>query len=279
MRVDVALRWADLDAQGHVNNARYIDYLQDARSDVLHALGLQDLLREGFAVVSNQIEYQAPVFFSLEPLQAEVSVSECDEESVTFAYELFQNETRVARAFSTLSGWDVAARSRRPLPARAREVFTSSAVPAAPLRDIEWADMTDRAHVATMRVRWSDLDAYGHVNNAMIFDYIQEGRITFTAAPLRGTGADEDPGHMWFLVRQDVRYLSPIVFRPAPYVVRTGISHLGNSSLTSSSQVDDPETGTVCAQAVAVAVFADNKGHPTPLTDEIRTGMEQYLLR
>ncbi|MDR0487974.1 MAG: acyl-CoA thioesterase, partial [Propionibacteriaceae bacterium] len=26
MRVEVPLRWGDLDAQGHVNNARYMDY-------------------------------------------------------------------------------------------------------------------------------------------------------------------------------------------------------------------------------------------------------------
>jgi len=33
--VEVPLRWGDLDAQGHVNNARFIDYLQEARADFL----------------------------------------------------------------------------------------------------------------------------------------------------------------------------------------------------------------------------------------------------
>ena len=33
--VEVALRWGDMDAQAHVNNATYVDYLQEARVDML----------------------------------------------------------------------------------------------------------------------------------------------------------------------------------------------------------------------------------------------------
>ncbi len=39
------LRWADLDVLGHVNNVRYVDYLQEARSALLraclHAAGVE----------------------------------------------------------------------------------------------------------------------------------------------------------------------------------------------------------------------------------------------
>ena len=34
-RVRVPLRWVDLDAQGHANNAAIVDYLQEARVDFL----------------------------------------------------------------------------------------------------------------------------------------------------------------------------------------------------------------------------------------------------
>ena len=33
------LRWADLDVLGHVNNVRYVDYLQEARVDMLSLHG------------------------------------------------------------------------------------------------------------------------------------------------------------------------------------------------------------------------------------------------
>ncbi|MDR0285812.1 MAG: thioesterase family protein [Propionibacteriaceae bacterium] len=278
MRVEVPLRWADLDAQGHVNNARYVDYLQDARADFLYELGLADLLREGFAVVSNQIEYRAPVCFSPEPLAADITVAGLEPSTVTLAYELYQFERLVAVARTTLSAYDIAARTRRPLPETALGVFAPLVQPVEPLRDLVWADLNERAKVSSMRVRWSDIDAYGHVNNAMIFDYVQEGRITFTAAPLRGVNEQPETDYLWFLARQDVRYLQSVVLRKAPYIVRTGIAREGRTSLTFASQVDDPDTGTVCAQAAAVAVFADASGHPTPLTDALRADLHQYVL-
>ena len=33
------MRWADLDQLGHVNNVVYVDYLQEARVDMLRAHG------------------------------------------------------------------------------------------------------------------------------------------------------------------------------------------------------------------------------------------------
>ncbi len=147
-----------------------------------------------------------------------------------------------------------------------------------PLRDIDWVEMNERAKVSEMKVRWSDLDAYGHVNNALIFDYVQEGRITFTAAPLRGMEAAGELDYMWFLARQDAWYHQRMVFRKEPYIVRTGIARFGRTSVTFSSQVDDPLTGTICARAAAVAVFADSTGTPAPLTDELRQGLGRYCL-
>ncbi len=279
MRVEVPLRWADLDAQGHVNNARYLDYLQDARADFLYRLHIEDLLHEGFTVMANQIEYRSPVFFSETPLEADITVAALDEDSVTLAYHLFQQDHEVALARTTLSGYDLDTRQRRPLPAEAQEAFAPLLEPTVPLRQIEWADMNEHAKVSQMRVRWSDLDSYGHVNNAIIFDYVQEGRITFTAAPLRGMDDHPTTDNLWLLARQDAWYLNPIVFRKEPYIVRTGIARIGRSSVTFSSQVDDPEDDTVCARAAAVAVFADGGGHPTALTEDLRAALSQYLLK
>ncbi|MDR2896535.1 MAG: acyl-CoA thioesterase [Propionibacteriaceae bacterium] len=278
MRVEVPLRWADLDAQGHVNNARFLDYLQDARADFLYALHIEDLLHQGFTVLSNQIEYRAPVFYSEEPLLADITVDSVNDQAVGLVYRLYQNDTEVAFAKTTLSGYDVAVRQRRDLPVAAKAVFSPLVSPSPALQPIPWVDLDEHAKISSMKVRWADLDAYGHVNNAMIFDYVQEGRITFTAAPLRGMDDSPAPDYLWLLARQDAWYDAPIVFRKNPYIVRTGVSHIGRTSVAFCSQVDDPVNRTVCARAAAVAVFADGTGHPTPLTPEIRSGLEQFRL-
>jgi len=159
VRVDVPLRWADLDAQGHVNNARYVDYLQDARADFLYALGLEDLLREGFTVVANQIEYRAPVFFAPDPLVADIVVAGLNPEEVTLGYRLYQKDQVVAVARTALSGFDRTTLTRRPLPDRALDRFAGLIEPVEPLRQIDRADMNEHAKVSAMRVRWSDIDA------------------------------------------------------------------------------------------------------------------------
>ncbi len=278
MRVEVPLRWADLDAQEHVNNARYIDYLQDARAEFLYALKLPDLLKQGFTVVSNQIEYYRPVYFSDVPLDVDVTVAGLTHDDVTLAYRLYQAGDEVAAARTTLSGFDLATGARKPIPEYAHEAFTDLLVPAQPLRPLPWAQMTSHAKVSEMRVRWSDIDAYGHVNNALIFDYVQEGRINFTAAPLRGTGRHDDRDYLWLMARQDVFYLNRVVFRHEPYIIRTGVARVGTTSMTFSSQVDDPLTGMVCSTASAVTVLADSLGHPTPIPDDMREKVAPYQL-
>ena len=58
------MRWADLDLLGHVNNAVYVDYLQEARVDMLrvHARDRRaDDLAEGVVVVRHEVQYVAPL--------------------------------------------------------------------------------------------------------------------------------------------------------------------------------------------------------------------------
>jgi len=278
VRLDVPLRWADLDAQGHVNNGRFIDYLQEARADFLAGTPADGLIERGLTVVSNQIEYRAPIQFSNTPIQVDVSVCALAADSVSLAYVLWQDGHETAVARTTVAAIDLATHQRQDLPDQARAYFASVLVPLEPLRDIAWLPMTEAAKATPMRVRWSDLDAYGQVNNAMMFDYIQEGRIAFTAAAVMGMNQAPDQGYLWFVVRQDVTYLAPIVFRQEPYMVRTGVAHMGRTSLTFCGQIDDPLSGTICAQASTVAVFADAQGRPIPVLDEWKRALEAYRL-
>ena len=57
------MRWADLDMLGHVNNVVYVDYLQEARVDMLrtHARREAGELTEGVVVVRHEVTYKAPL--------------------------------------------------------------------------------------------------------------------------------------------------------------------------------------------------------------------------
>jgi acyl-CoA thioester hydrolase len=67
--------------------------------------------------------------------------------------------------------------------------------------------LTERTlvHVAHMPIRWGDMDAMGHVNNAVYFRYLEQARIEWFAhidcvpAPENGTGAVIINAHCTFL--------------------------------------------------------------------------------
>jgi acyl-CoA thioester hydrolase len=85
------LRWADLDSLGHVNNVVYVDYLQEARVDMLrvHAPATgSEALAEGVVVVRHEVDFLAPLVFRDEPVRIESWVSEVRAASFTIGYEI-----------------------------------------------------------------------------------------------------------------------------------------------------------------------------------------------
>ena len=105
--VEVPLRWGDLDAQGHVNNARFIDYLQEARADFLLGSPVSHLLGGGMVVVSHQIEYLAPIEYRDEPVLVDVAVLSCGGAQIELGYRLHHQGRCCARARTRLCPYDL----------------------------------------------------------------------------------------------------------------------------------------------------------------------------
>ena len=105
------LRWADMDALGHVNNVTYVDYLQESRVDMLrvHAPATGgEQLAEGTVVVRHEVEFVAPLVFRFDPVRIESWVTRIRAASFTMAYEILDEtdaaERRVyARARTVLT--------------------------------------------------------------------------------------------------------------------------------------------------------------------------------
>ena len=105
-------------------------------------------------------------------------------------------------------------------------------------------------HTYQCRVRFSDVDVYGHVNNVKYFEYYQEARLAF----FTDLGRSQAPGHFAVVVaRVDVDYKRPILFRTEPYVVESWVTQVGTSSATISSEIKDGDNVLSRAEAVLVA--------------------------
>jgi acyl-CoA thioester hydrolase len=86
-----------MDALGHVNNSRYVDYLQDARVDFLFRTAKElgaDNLETGLLVARHEVHYRAPLIFRPEPVRIELWISEIRAASFTVDYEILDETPR-----------------------------------------------------------------------------------------------------------------------------------------------------------------------------------------
>jgi len=139
-RVDVPLRWSDMDAYGHVNNVQFLRLLEDARVIAFQEWFGQDrsLLEEGVLVARHEIEYLAPLDFRYAPASVDMWVTKISGASFDLAYELRDlaevGTTLYARAETTLVAYDFASLSPRRLRPDERAVLKGLAGDPVPFR-------------------------------------------------------------------------------------------------------------------------------------------------
>lgn len=274
------LRWSDLDAQGHVNNAVIIDYLQEARVAFLRDGPASPLLDSGIVVVSHEVEYHRPIEYSDEPLTIELGISQLGASRLEVAYEVLQSGELSVVARTVLCAFDFdEQRPVRLLPGY-RDFFAAHRIEVEPLRTIEAPALEGRGTPVPIPVRWSDLDSYGHVNNAVVVDYIQQARITATTGwdPTMARAGAAGADRMWLVVRQDVDYVAQIGHRIEPYTVWVAPVRLGGSSITLAAEFVDPGTGELLVRARTVLVSSDLAGRPVGLGDETRARLAPHVV-
>lgn len=275
------MRWADLDLLGHVNNVVYVDYLQEARVDLMRAVlpPRRDDLTEGVVVVRHEVTYLSPLMFRFRPVLIECWVTEVRAASFTMAYEIFHDlddgiRQVYLRATTLLSPYVFATeRPRRLAPeekaALAPYVEPPLGPPTTRLTPID----RDVAHHYALQVRFSDVDVYRHVNNVKYFEYFQEARIRQMADLTRDSGL-QPPDVV--VAQTDVDYREPLVLRPEPYDVWAAISRVGTRSMTIESEIGEGER-TLARSRVTLVFFDSETQRSTSPPDELRALLESSL--
>lgn len=280
------VRWADLDLLGHVNNVVYVDYLQEARVDMLrvHAPDRRvDDLAEGVVVVRHEVTYLAPLTFRFRPVRIECWVTEIRAASFTIAYEVVDgaaddgDRTTYLRASTVLTPYVFGTERPRRLTEEERAGLERFHEPG---ERSPRAARPDVPHLPDghypVHVRFSDVDVYGHVNNVKYFEYFQEARIALMSR-LLGAGAgivDAGPapgalGLRTVVAQIDVDYHVPILFRRETYDLWTHVERVGNTSMTQVAEICDGDT--VLSRARVTVVFWDPEtGRPTPPPADLR---------
>lgn len=131
----------------------------------------------------------------------------------------------------------------------------------------------DFRHRTRLDVRLGDLDPFGHVNNAVIATYVEQGRVLYLRDVL-GTGAD--PVSMPFiLARLEIDYLSQTMFTD-PVEVSSRVDWIGRTSVHMSHLLTG-YAGRELARSEAVLVAFDYSiEKPMPVPDHWRETMTAY---
>jgi acyl-CoA thioester hydrolase len=128
-------------------------------------------------------------------------------------------------------------------------------------------------------LRWADMDAYGHVNNVVFLQLLEEARIGALAA-----SGSEEGGSMLdtgvLVGRAEIEYLVPLRYRHEPVLVDVWVSHLGGASFDLGYEVHDGRAGhedTVYARAETTMVVYDlSGGGPRRLAEHERAKLAKW---
>src|SRR6056297_175332 len=114
-RTPVSVRFRDIDAFGHVNNAVHVSYIEEARVAYFQQVLGVDLGSVGTAVASLSVDYCQPVELADE-LVVETTVAEIGTTSLRLDHELRVGGTVAATATVVLVHYDYEADEPVPVP-------------------------------------------------------------------------------------------------------------------------------------------------------------------
>jgi len=126
-------------------------------------------------------------------------------------------------------------------------------------------------------VRWDDLDAMGHVNNAKYLTFAQEARFLWATEEFSGVIKETSLIGM-VVARAEIDFVSPI-YEGGKFVdVEITVGKIGNSSFDMLFTISD--NGTVLAKVKTVQVTVSVETMKSrPLSDNEREFLTKYLER
>lgn len=118
--------------------------------------------------------------------------------------------------------------------------------------------------VTRCAMRWSDMDAYGHVNNTAYLAYLEQARVSmffdrYDSTFARGT----------VVAHHEITYLKPVVYHPEPLRLELWVDQVRGASFTVRYDVFDGDALAATA-ATRLVTFDFTSNRPRRLTEEER---------
>ena len=135
--------------------------------------------------------------------------------------------------------------------------------------------MNNYRHVLPITVRTRDIDAWGHVNNAVYFTYLEMARLDyFRQVLLQNQTLRHLPSIGIILAEVSCQFKQPVFFGQT-VLVGTRVVEIGNSSFHVEQRI--AADGQLAALGKAVSVHYDYEtGMSVPVPDRLRMRVEAF---
>ena len=132
----------------------------------------------------------------------------------------------------------------------------------------------DKTFVASVALRWGDVDALGHVNNVIYLRLLEEARVQFLAG-LASTG---EHGFGVLAARHEIDYLKPLHYSTQPVAIKTWIERIGTASFTVGYVVVAPDGDIVCAAKTVIVAIDALSGKAVAMPEQLRQRLQVYAI-
>lgn len=120
---------------------------------------------------------------------------------------------------------------------------------------------------------WGEQDAFGHLNNVVYFRYFENVRM-YVLERVGILRSHTEQGIGVLLATTTCDFLRPVVW-PDTLEVRTGCTHVGNTSFTLTYTITDDQRRLVANGTSVQVMFDYGKGHKVTIPPDIRAALEK----
>ncbi|WP_327377684.1 acyl-CoA thioesterase [Streptomyces sp. NBC_01216] len=124
------------------------------------------------------------------------------------------------------------------------------------------------------QVRWSDMDANGHVNNAVYARYLEEARMNMFA-DLVPSDPRERLANNFVVSEQSMKFVQPLVYSPEPVTISAQVTAIKAVSFSLDCEIHDAEATYLKASTLMVA-YDSTAGRPRRISDTERRTLERF---
>ncbi len=260
------MRYGECDALGHVNNAHYLRYMQEAAFDGSAAAGYgmerYAAMRRLWLARQTEIEYRRPLRYG-DSVVVKTWVHDFRKVTSRRNYEmrLAATDEPVARAYTEWAFIDMDTGKPAPIPLEAVDsYFPEGAPPPAPARARFPAQPPPPAGVykSRRRVAWNEIDGAGYMNNPVYLTYAEDCGIDAIAHfgwPIARMMAE---GHAIVARNHVIEYQQPAAFGDE-IEIATWASNVKRASAVRHYTVTRLRDGVVLARLNTLGVWMNLK--------------------